>query len=68
MERYGKITLEFILMIVEPGVSTNAPTLLSTFGPLVISNTLYYAATGGQTVFHLSYPDKFGHTGVLANK
>ena len=42
-------------------------TLLSTFGPLVISNTLYYAATGGQTVFNLGAPDKFGHTGVLAD-
>ena len=49
------------------GISTDAPTLLSTFGPVVISNTLYYAATGGQTVFHLSTPDKFGHTGMLAD-
>ena len=58
------------VMITDCGVSTisnSDTTLLSTFGPLIISNTLYYAATGGQTVFNLSYPDKFGHTGVLAD-
>lgn len=47
--------------------SSGGSTLLSTFGPLVISNTLYYAATSEQTVFNLSVPDKFGHTGVLAD-
>ena len=67
MERYGKIILEFMLMIVGQGYQPMRRTLLSTFGPLVISNTLYYAAMGGQTVFYLSYPDKFGHTGVLAD-
>ena len=47
--------------------STAGGMFLSTFGPLAISNTLYYAAMAGQTVFHLSTPDKFGHTGVLAD-
>ena len=47
--------------------STGGGTLLSTLGPIAISNTLYYVATGGQTIFHLSTPDKFAHTGELSD-
>ena len=43
------------------------PTLLATLGPVIISNTLYYYATSGQTVFPLGTPDRFGHTGTLAD-
>src|SRR4029077_12343280 len=40
------------------------PPILLTGG--MISTTLYYLAIGGQTVFHLSTPDRFSHTGNIA--
>ena len=49
------------------GPATSGGMLLSTLGPIAISNTLYYAAAAGQTIFYLDTPDKFGHTGTLVD-
>lgn len=47
--------------------SGGGSTLLSTLGPIIVSNTLYYYATAGQTVFSLDVPDEFGHIGTLSD-
>jgi hypothetical protein len=66
----GQVWVDNITVVVTDctsALSISGGTLLSTFGPLVISNTLYYTAMAGQTIFILSTPDKFGHVGVLAD-
>lgn len=42
----------------------NAPFLLGA-GPVILSKTLYYIASAGQTLFNLSTPDVFGQVGIM---
>jgi hypothetical protein len=58
------VTVGFDILTPEPPPPIYPPPVLITGG--VIATTLYYIASNGQTVFPLSTPDRFGHTGNIA--